>query len=82
MAARARWKKAGKHIAESNEEILDENSDQKSNLDQKSYLDQKSNFQRRLRKRAANNDAKAKNAARTFKKKTRATRRRKISSSD
>ena len=77
MAARARWKKAGKNIAESNEEILDENSDQKSNLDQKS------NFQRRLRKRAANNDAtKAKNAARTFKKKTRATRRRKISSSD
>ena len=76
MAARARWKKAGKNIAESNEEILDENSDQKSNLDQKS------NFQRRLRKRAATNDAKAKNAARTFKKKTRATRRRKISSSD
>ena len=70
MAARARWKKAGKNITESNEEILDENSDQKSN------------FQRRLRKRAATNDAKAKNAAKTFKKKTRATRRRKISSSD
>ena len=70
MAARARWKKAGKNITESNEEILDEN------------LDQKSNFQRRLRKRAANNDVKAKNAAKTFKKKTRATRRRKISSSD
>ena len=70
MAARARWKKAGKNITEFNEEILDEN------------LDQKSNFQRRLRKRAANNDARAKNAAKTFKKKTRATRRRKISSSD
>ena len=39
MAARARWTKAGKTITESNEEILDENSDQKS------ILDQKSNFQ-------------------------------------